>query len=49
MSLDGHVTGPNDSACNPLGDGGERLHEWIFGDGASAPGEPLSGSDKAAR
>lgn len=30
MSLDGYIAGPNDSRENPLGDGGERLHEWIF-------------------
>lgn len=30
MSLDGFVTGPNESPDNPLGDGGDRLHEWIF-------------------
>jgi dihydrofolate reductase len=30
MSLDGFVTGPNPSLDNPLGDGGERLHEWFF-------------------
>ncbi|WP_436344387.1 dihydrofolate reductase family protein [Natronorubrum sp. FCH18a] len=29
-SLDGYVAGPNDSPENPLGDGGERLHEWIY-------------------
>jgi dihydrofolate reductase len=29
MSLDGFVAGPNDSPGNGLGDGGERLHEWI--------------------
>jgi dihydrofolate reductase len=29
MSLDGFVAGPNDSPANGLGDGGERLHEWI--------------------
>lgn len=29
-SLDGFVAGPNDSRENPLGDGGERLHEWVF-------------------
>ncbi|MBX3061961.1 MAG: dihydrofolate reductase family protein [Anaerolineae bacterium] len=28
MSLDGFVTGPNDSPSNPLGDHGERLFEW---------------------
>jgi dihydrofolate reductase len=36
MSLDGFVAGPNASPDNGLGDGGERLHEWIF---AGAPTE----------
>lgn len=31
VSLDGFVTGPNDGIGNGLGDGGERLHEWVFG------------------
>lgn len=30
MSLDGCIAGPNDRPGNPLGDGGERLHEWFF-------------------
>lgn len=30
MSLDGFVAGPNERPDNGLGDGGERLHEWIF-------------------
>jgi dihydrofolate reductase len=30
-SLDGYVTGPNDGPGNGLGDGGERLHYWVFG------------------
>ncbi|WP_431435413.1 dihydrofolate reductase family protein [Actinophytocola sp.] len=29
MSLDGYVTGPNDSREHPLGEGGERLHRWL--------------------
>ncbi len=29
MSLDGYVTGPNDSRENPFGDGAELLHGWI--------------------
>jgi dihydrofolate reductase len=29
-SLDGYVTGPNDSRENPFGDGAEVLHDWIF-------------------
>jgi dihydrofolate reductase len=36
MSLDGFVAGPNESVDTGLGDGGERLHEWIF---AGAPTE----------
>ena len=29
MSLDGFVAGPNPSLEEPLGAGGERLHEWV--------------------
>jgi hypothetical protein len=29
VSLDGFVAGPNATVENPLGEGGERLHEWI--------------------
>jgi dihydrofolate reductase len=31
MSLDGFITGPNMRPDEPMGDGGERLHEWAFG------------------
>lgn len=30
MSVDGYIAGPNDTPENALGDGGERLHEWIY-------------------
>jgi dihydrofolate reductase len=30
MSLDGFVAGPDQSAEQPLGVGGMRLHEWVF-------------------
>jgi dihydrofolate reductase len=30
MSLDGYVAGPNADLDNPLGVGGEALHEWVF-------------------
>ena len=33
-SLDGYVTGPNDSRENPFGDGAGMLHDWIS-DGAT--------------
>jgi dihydrofolate reductase len=44
MSLDGYVAGPNERPGNGLGDGGKRLHEWIF-EGAETehsgvPGRP---------
>jgi dihydrofolate reductase len=29
-SLDGYVAGPNQSHDNPLGEGGESLHDWII-------------------
>jgi dihydrofolate reductase len=29
MSLDGYVAGPDQSLDNPLGRGGEGLHEWV--------------------
>jgi dihydrofolate reductase len=31
MSLDGFVAGPDPSLEDPLGRGGERLHEWAYG------------------
>jgi dihydrofolate reductase len=31
MSLDGFVAGPNDGPDLGLGEGGEQLHEWVFG------------------
>ena len=37
MSLDGFVTGPDVSVEQPMGAGGERLHEWLFG--ASNPAD----------
>ena len=47
MSLDGYISGPNVSDVNPMGDGGERLHQWMFsGRDGGAPGEGLTGGDK---
>ena len=31
ISVDGYVTGPNDGPGKGLGEGGERLHYWVFG------------------
>src|ERR1700745_4151299 len=30
-SVDGYVAGPNDGPGQGLGEGGERLHYWVFG------------------
>lgn len=49
ISLDGYVTGPNDGPGNGLGDGGERLHYWVFGGPWSYEAEPTgeaTGADK---
>lgn len=32
MSLDGFITGPDRRPDNPLGTGGEQLHQWAFGE-----------------
>ena len=40
MSLDGFIAGPNESPDNGLGDGGERLHEWLSGERDQASGIP---------
>jgi dihydrofolate reductase len=49
-SVDGYITGPNDGPGKGLGEGGERLHYWVFGgpwtyDGGTR-GDP-SGEDAA--
>jgi hypothetical protein len=30
MSIDGFIAGPGVGIDRPMGDGGERLHEWMF-------------------
>jgi dihydrofolate reductase len=37
VSLDGFVAGPQQSEENPLGVGGERLHDWYMGEGERHP------------
>ena len=31
ISVDGYITGPDDGPGQGLGEGGERLHYWVFG------------------
>jgi dihydrofolate reductase len=49
VSLDGYITGPNDGPARGLGEGGERLHYWVFGGPWSYDEEPRgepTGADK---
>ena len=39
-SVDGYITGPNDGPAKGLGEGGERLHYWVFGAPWSYEHEP---------
>ena len=39
-SLDGYVAGPDDGPGKGLGEGGERLHYWVFGGPWSYENEP---------
>jgi len=48
MSLDGFVAGPNQTLDEPLGEGGERLHEWAFRLASWREPHGLSGGDADA-
>jgi dihydrofolate reductase len=39
-SLDGYITGPDDGPGKGLGEGGERLHYWVFGGPWTYENEP---------
>ena len=52
-SVDGYVTGPDDGPGKGLGEGGERLHYWVFGgpvvheaEPETEPGAGLGGFEK---
>jgi dihydrofolate reductase len=50
MSVDGYVAGPDDGPGKGLGEGGERLHYWVFGGPWSYDAEPTgdpTGEDAA--
>lgn len=48
ISLDGFVAGPNQSVDNPLGEGGERLHEWVVKTAAWRRQHGLDGGERGA-
>lgn len=48
-SVDGYIVGPHDGPGQGLGEGGERLHYWVFGGPWSYDAEPkgeATGADK---
>ena len=48
MSLDGFIAGPNAGPGNGLGDGGERLHDWVGGGDIESAADRLDDADRAA-
>jgi dihydrofolate reductase len=49
-SVDGYITGPDDGPGKGLGEGGERLHHWVFGGPWTYAGGPrgeATGEDAA--
>jgi dihydrofolate reductase len=44
-SVDGYITGPNDGPGKGLGEGGERLHYWVFGGPWTYDAEPRGEAD----
>src|SRR5688500_12266106 len=45
-SLDGYVAGPNQSMEEPLGEGGERLHDWFVALKAWRQAQGMEGGDE---
>ena len=48
VSLDGYVAGPNQSQEEPLGEGGERLHDWLVALKAWRKAAGLDGGEESA-
>jgi dihydrofolate reductase len=46
MSLDGFVAGPDQSLDDPLGKGGEALHDWVFATRAWRESHGQAGGDE---
>jgi dihydrofolate reductase len=45
-SVDGYVAGPDDGPGKGLGEGGERLHYWVFGGPWTYDAEPKGGATR---
>jgi dihydrofolate reductase len=48
ISLDGFVAGPNQSLENPIGEGGMRLHQWLFDTASWREQQGLEGGMRSA-
>ena len=48
ISLDGFVAGPNQSLDNPIGEGGLRLHEWVFATASWREQHGMTGGERSA-
>lgn len=48
ISLDGFVAGPNQSVENPIGEGGMRLHQWVFETASWREQQGLEGGARSA-
>jgi dihydrofolate reductase len=48
ISLDGFVAGPNQSLENPIGEGGMRLHQWLFDTASWREQQGLEGGVRTA-
>jgi dihydrofolate reductase len=48
MSIDGFTAGPNQSLENPIGEGGMRLHQWMFDTAAFMKMQGLAGGSEGA-
>ncbi|HKC18165.1 MAG TPA: dihydrofolate reductase family protein [Candidatus Dormibacteraeota bacterium] len=48
ISIDGFSAGPNQSLENPIGEGGMRLHEWMFETAAFRRMQGLDGGSEGA-
>ncbi|MDQ6811665.1 MAG: dihydrofolate reductase family protein [Actinomycetota bacterium] len=46
ISLDGFVAGPNQSVEHPIGEGGMRLHEWVFATNSWREQHGLEGGER---
>jgi dihydrofolate reductase len=48
MSLDGFVAGPNQTLEEPLGEGGEQLHQWVVATASWREAHGMSGGERNA-